>query len=80
MENGLLNVIAKERTDEVRNRIFPDDRTSGAGLEHILEANIRTFENEHAGSLYRMAEEEKKKGHGGFQEQQWGGIETGQSR
>ena len=25
-------------------------------------ANIRTFENEHAGSLYRMAEEEKKRG------------------
>lgn len=37
----------------------PDDRPVVL-VGTYIEANIRTFENEHAGSLYRMAEEEKK--------------------
>lgn len=60
-DKGLLNVLAKEKTDEVRNR-FSLTIDQWCWLEHILEANIRTFENEHSGSLYRMAEEEKKRG------------------
>lgn len=60
-DKGLLNVLAKEKTNEVRNR-FSLTIDQWCWLEHILEANIRTFENEHAGSLYRMAEEEKKRG------------------
>ena len=44
-DKGLLNVLAKEKTDEVRNR-FSLTIDQWCWLEHILEANIRTFENE----------------------------------
>lgn len=59
-ENGLLNVQAKEKVEEVRNKISLtiDD---WLWVAHALETNIRTFEDIHAPEYYKKAAEEKKK-------------------
>lgn len=59
-ENGLLNVQAKEKVEEVRNKISLtiDD---WLWVAHALETNIRTFEDIHALEYYKKAAEEKKK-------------------
>ena len=59
-ENGLLNVMVKERTNEIRN-VFCVTAEQWLWMEHILETNIRTFEDIHAEPHYRLAREETKK-------------------
>ena len=58
--NGLLSVKAAEREGEVRNKV---SLTIDAWLwvAHILETNIRTFENLYAAKNYKRAVEEENR-------------------
>lgn len=58
-ENGLLNVMAKDRADEVRNAISLT-MEQWSWVEHMLETNIRTFENLLASGCYKRALEAEK--------------------
>lgn len=58
-ENGLLNVKAKERVDEIKNT-FNLSIDEWFWLEHMTEAQMRTFENINAPSLYKTANEQEK--------------------
>lgn len=57
-ENGLLNVIAKDREGEVKN-VFALSLSEWFWLSHILEAQMRTFEDMHAARLYKTANEDE---------------------
>lgn len=59
MENGLLNVMAGSRVDEVKN-IFSLTIDEWFWLEHILESQIRTFENMYAINMYNKANQAEK--------------------
>lgn len=58
-ENGLLNVKARERVDEIKNA-FNLSIDEWLWFEHMTEAQIRTFENINAPSLYKTANEQEK--------------------
>ena len=59
-DSGLLNVMAKDKADEVRNTIsLTTDQWFW--IEHILETNIHTFESLCAAKNYKMALEEERK-------------------
>lgn len=58
-ENGLLNVMAKDRADEVRN-VISLTLEQWAWVEHMLETNIKTFEQLLASGCYRMALEAER--------------------
>ena len=58
-ENGLLNVMAKDRADEVRN-VISLTMEQWSWVEHMLESNIRTFENLLASGCYKRALEAEK--------------------
>ena len=53
-EKGLLNVKAREREDETKNS-FSLTMDEWFWMEHILEAQMRTFENIYAPKAYRDA-------------------------
>lgn len=57
---GLLNVMVRDRVDEQTNsfRLTLDE---WFWMEHVLEAQIRTFENMYSSSLYKKAFDEEKK-------------------
>ena len=58
-ENGLLNVMAKDRADETRN-VISLTLDQWSWVEHMLETNIRTFENLLASGCYNKALEAEK--------------------
>lgn len=58
-ENGLLNVMTKDRTDETRN-VISLTLDQWSWVEHMLETNIRTFENLLASGCYKRALEAEK--------------------
>lgn len=58
-ENGLLHVMAKEKEDEIRNGISLT-MEEWMWVEHMLETNLRTFENLYASRHYKMAFEEER--------------------
>lgn len=55
-ENGLLNVMAKEREDEVKNH-FSVSLEEWDWLEHMLNAEMATFEMLHSSNMYKKAYE-----------------------
>lgn len=59
-ENGLLNVMAKDRVEDVRN-IVSLTLEQWFWIEHMLDTNIRTFESLYAAKNYKMAIEEERK-------------------
>lgn len=59
-DSGLLNVRAKERSDEVKNS-FSLTIEQWLWAVHMLEANIREFESLHAAQAYKTAEEDERK-------------------
>lgn len=58
-EKGLLNVKAKEREGEIRNEISLT-LEEWLWVEHMLESNIRTFEDLYARNHYKQAYEAEK--------------------
>lgn len=58
-EKGLLNVKAKEREDDVRNR-FSLTTDEWFWMQHMIEAQISTFENIQAAKMYRAANEAER--------------------
>ena len=58
-ENGLLNVMIKDRADETRN-VISLTLDQWSWVEHMLETNIRTFENLLASGCYKRALEAEK--------------------
>lgn len=54
LDNGLLNVMAKQKSDEVVNSFFLTEDDFD-WMAHILEANIRTFEDLNAKRAYSTA-------------------------
>ena len=58
-EKGLLNVKAKEREDEIKNS-FSMTMEEWFWMEHMIEAQIRTFENISAPNAYRQATDAEK--------------------
>ena len=59
-DSGLLNVRAKERSDEVKNS-FSLTIEQWLWAVHMLEANIREFESLHAAQAYKTAEEDARR-------------------
>lgn len=59
-DSGLLNVRAKERSDEVKNS-FSLTIEQWLWAVHILEANIREFESLHVAQAYKTAEEDARR-------------------
>ena len=57
-ENGLLNVMAKEKEEEIKN-VFPLTINEWLWLDHILNAQMRTFEDMNAARLYKIAKDEE---------------------
>ena len=57
-ENGLLNVMAKEKEEEIKN-VFPMTMNEWLWLDHILNAQMRTFEDMNAARLYKIAKDEE---------------------
>lgn len=57
-ENGLLNVMAKEKEEEIKN-VFPMTMNEWFWLDHILNAQMRTFEDMNAARLYKIAKDEE---------------------
>lgn len=57
-ENGLLNVMAKETEEEIKN-VFPMTMNEWFWLDHILNAQMRTFEDMNAARLYKIAKDEE---------------------
>lgn len=55
-ENGLLLVMASARSDEIRNQ-FRLSTSQWLWFRHIIESQIRTFEDMNAPALYRAANE-----------------------
>lgn len=58
-EKGLLNVKAKEREGEIRN-VISLTLEEWLWVEHMLESNIRTFEDLYARNHYKQAYEAEK--------------------
>lgn len=58
-ENGMLNVLAKEKDSEIRN-IFSLSVEDWFWFEHMAEAQIRTFEDLHAPEAYKAAYEQER--------------------
>ena len=58
-EKGLLNVKAKERVGEIRN-VISLTLEEWLWVEHMLESNIRTFEDLYARNHYKQAYEAEK--------------------
>ncbi len=58
-DKGLLSVKAKERVEEVRN-VISLTLEEWLWVEHMMEANIRTFEDMYSRSYYKMAQEAEK--------------------
>ena len=59
-ENGLLNVMAKDKVDDTRNAVSLT-LEQWFWIEHMLETNIRTFESLYAAKNYKIAIEEEHK-------------------
>lgn len=53
-EQGLLNVVAKEREQEVKNS-FSLTVDEWFWMQHIIESQISTFESIHAARMYKTA-------------------------
>lgn len=58
-EKGLLNVKTKEREGEIRN-VISLTLEEWLWVEHMLESNIRTFEDLYARNHYKQAYEAEK--------------------
>lgn len=58
-EKGLLNIKAKEREGEIRN-VISLTLEEWLWVEHMLESNIRTFEDLYARNHYKQAYEAEK--------------------
>lgn len=58
-EKGLLNVQAKEREDEIKNS-FSLTIEEWFWMEHILEAQISTFESIQAAKMYKTANDAER--------------------
>ena len=58
-EKGLLNVKAREREGEIRN-VISLTLEEWLWVEHMLESNIRTFEDLYARNHYKQAYEAEK--------------------
>lgn len=58
-EKGLLNVMAKEREDDIRNH-FSMTIDEWFWMQHMIESQISTFENIQAARMYKTASDAER--------------------